>query len=199
MIQLRAEDPSGSVHTTWCHHPHENRKSALKECKSFFPADDGYKNHLVMTPVELARELECEEPPFGNCKLVQIGTVEVDSGMVCIADPCRVSELNAADIAAVQRLKQYKRDNPELKVTPSDVLTTGCEAGLRLMEQVEHSPYFVTSPTAYGDDAYPVFADIHTDRNGNETVLGLLISFDPRGFKEKLLKMKPGSDSGHAA
>jgi len=27
-------------------------------------------------------------------KLVQIGMVEVDSGMVCIADPCRAVRLN---------------------------------------------------------------------------------------------------------
>jgi hypothetical protein len=66
MIQLRAEDPSGSLHTTWCDHRHKNRKSALEECKSFFLADNGYKNHLVMTPVDLACELEREEPPFGN-------------------------------------------------------------------------------------------------------------------------------------
>lgn len=70
MIQLRAEDPSGSLHTTWCDHRHENRKSALKECKSFFLADDGYKNHLVMTLVDLARELEREEPPFGNSRIL---------------------------------------------------------------------------------------------------------------------------------
>jgi hypothetical protein len=66
MIQLRAEDRSGGLHTTWCHHPHANRTSALKECKSFFLADDGYKNHLVMTLADLALELEREEPPFGN-------------------------------------------------------------------------------------------------------------------------------------
>jgi hypothetical protein len=132
-------------------------------------------------------------------KLVQIGTVEVDSGMVCVTDPCRVSQLNAADIAAVQRVEQYTRDNPEPNVTPSDVLTAGLEADQRLMKQVEDSQYFVTSPTAYGDGAYPVFADIHTDKNGNETVLGLLISFDPRGFIEKLLRVKRGPHSGHVA
>jgi hypothetical protein len=124
-------------------------------------------------------------------KLVQIGTVEVDSGAVCIADPCRVSELNAADIAAVQRLKQFNLDNPEPKETPTDLLHAGFDASQRLMKQVENSRYFVTSPTAYGDDAYPVFADILTDETGNETVLGLFITFDPHGFEEKFRKMSP--------
>ena len=71
MLQLRAEDEYGIVHTTWCNHRHPDRRSALKECKSFFSAEDGYRKHRVMTGVELEREIEREEPPFGNAKPVR--------------------------------------------------------------------------------------------------------------------------------
>ena len=130
------------------------------------------------------------KPKRARRNLVQIGTVEVDSGMVCVADPCRVSELNAEDIARVQRLKQFHRDNPEIQLAPPEILDPGFDASQRLMEQVEKSRYFVTSPTAYGDDAYPVYADIRTDEEGNETVLGLFINFDPHGFEKEFLKRK---------
>jgi hypothetical protein len=64
MLQLRAEDEYGNVHTTWCDHRHPNRKSALNECKSFFPVEDGYRKHRAMTRAEIEREMECEDPPF---------------------------------------------------------------------------------------------------------------------------------------
>lgn len=37
----------------------------------------------------------------------------------------------------------------------------------------------VTNP---GDDFYPVFAAVQTDKNGNETVVELFIRFDPRAL-----------------
>jgi hypothetical protein len=71
MLQLRAEDEYGNVHTTWCDHRHPNRKSALKECKSFFAAEDGYRKHRVMTGAEIEREMELEDPPFSAGKSVR--------------------------------------------------------------------------------------------------------------------------------
>jgi hypothetical protein len=66
MIQLRAEDAAGNLHTTWCNHRHANRESALRECKSFFAAKDGYKEHRVMTMADLGREGDRDDPPFGR-------------------------------------------------------------------------------------------------------------------------------------
>jgi hypothetical protein len=45
---------------------HANKKSALKECKSFFAAEDGYKEHRVMTIADLGRESDRDDPPFGR-------------------------------------------------------------------------------------------------------------------------------------
>lgn len=95
-----------------------------------------------------------KEPTFRTEK---VGTIEIDTGMLVISDPCRLDEV-------VESVDRLTGGPPELWGTTGEFIG----------EKSKRS-FAVMSMTGIGDGRYPVYAEIVDDPEWGERVIALHI------------------------